>query len=119
MASRYGKYVFAVILFWAQISGAAVWQHDSNRSWDQNWENRYSQWIQNNVQGDFFHRLGGSFARLKLDCADAHYALLAYFARENKLPFAVHSGRVTNLTTRFDHIGNAGLTLDLKTGNVY
>ncbi len=85
---------------------ASVWNHDPSKTWNRAWQERYAQWIRNEVRGDFFKSLGGPFARLKLDCADAHYALVAYFSRENGLPFAVAQGQLTNMTTRFDHIGS-------------
>lgn len=85
---------------------AQVWQHDTTRSWDDSWRQRYQRWIESDLQGNTIKQWGSPFARLKLDCADAHYALLAYFARENQLPFSVDKGRVTNMTTRFNHIRN-------------
>lgn len=91
-------------LLYAFSLKAAIWIHDSNRQWDNHWQQAYSQWIENEVNGTYFKDLGEPYASLYLDCADTHYALTAYFARAHRLPFSVNSGRTTNLLSRFDHI---------------
>lgn len=98
---------FTAVTLFSTLSQAAVWDHKPGVQWDQSWEIKYSNWIAGSVGPNFFKNLGGPYARMKLDCADAHYAFLAYFARTNGLPFAAGGGATTNKTTRFDHISNA------------
>ncbi|MEM7646562.1 MAG: hypothetical protein AAF203_06620, partial [Pseudomonadota bacterium] len=100
------------VLFAVQFqTKAAVWQHDTSLEWDETWQERYSQWVETSVKAGFFKKMGSPFADVKMDCADAYYALQAYFAREHKLPFSVEHGKVTNLMTRFDGFSNPDVRL--------
>lgn len=93
---------FVGVLIFCVHSMAAVWTGQA--PWTDAWESEYVNWIAEEVEGDFFKDLGRPYSRVPLDCADAHYALRAYFAKTNGLFFAVDEGRVSNLTTRYDHI---------------
>jgi hypothetical protein len=92
-----------VLFFWLLFCGTVsahaqgVWR-DTNQ-WDENWENRYSEWV--HVTADnlsFFNELG-----MKIDCADVVYAYRWIFARINGLPAMASidaKSRFSNRTTR-------------------
>lgn len=100
-----------IFLFLAtfQTAQAAVWTSD--KEWSSEWEQKYSNWIASSVGPKFFKELGAPFDSLKIDCADAHYALLAYFARANGLHLRINKGNTTNQITRFDNIANSNKRL--------
>jgi hypothetical protein len=104
----WGRQIFLFLAmtvgFWSYPGQAAVWQHRPDLQWDEAWQKQYADWVETQVKGDFFKSLGGHYAPLSLDCADAHYALIAYFSRMHELPFAVSGGQLTNLESRFDHL---------------
>lgn len=83
---------------------AAVWEHEPDKSWNADWHRKYANWIATEVTPTYFKDLGRPFSDLRMDCADTHYALVAYFAARHRLPFAVNLGGTTNLSNRFDHL---------------
>jgi hypothetical protein len=62
-------------------AGAALWK--AERAWDEAEEAAYGEWIEKNVDADFFVR-----AHLAHDCADILYGLRWIYARERRLPVA-------------------------------
>lgn len=52
-----------------------------SQAWDLQWEEKYSQWVEQNLDKDYFMR-----HQLATDCADVAYALRWIFARNNGLP---------------------------------
>lgn len=84
---------------------AAVWR--SNKHWNENWQQRYANWVATSVKRTFFKDLGKPFSNLRIDCADAHYALKAYFSRMHGLHMVVERGNLTNKTRQFDRYRNA------------
>src|SRR5688500_10565880 len=60
---------------------AALWK--AERAWDEAEEAAFGEWVEKNVDADFFVR-----ARLAHDCADILYALRWIYARERRLPAA-------------------------------
>lgn len=97
------KYIFLIGILMSSSAFASVW--NGSKKWDSRWEAKYSAWIANSVGPNFFKQLGGPYAELKLDCADVHYGMLAYFSRMHGLAFSVDGGRVSNKTSRFDRYG--------------
>lgn len=95
------KLIFLLLMIVGVQTQAQVWV--AEQSWSSSWQNKYAQWVASNVGPNFFKQLGGEYAKLRVDCADAHYALLAYFSFHNKLEFTVDNGNVTNMTTRFNN----------------
>lgn len=91
-----------VTLLMTTFAQAQVWV--AQKSWNSTWENRYSQWVASKVGPQFFKELGGEYAKLKLDCADAHYALLVYFSYQNGLEFSAQGGAITHNMTRFNDL---------------
>ncbi|RJP20802.1 MAG: hypothetical protein C4527_24520 [Candidatus Omnitrophota bacterium] len=71
------------ICFTNSIS-AEVWI--ARESWNPQWENRYSDWLEIEVRPDFLRPTG-----LRVDCADLVYAFRAVFARTHGLPFMASS----------------------------
>lgn len=98
--------LFVFILSLQSVSYAQVWQHDTRKEWNEAAQIKYSNWVSSRLGTDFFNSLGRPYSQLRLDCADAHYALLAYFARQEGLPFAIDRGNLTNLSTRFNATSN-------------
>lgn len=86
-------------------SQADVWR--SNKHWNESWQRKYANWIATSVKGSFFKDLGRPFSRLKIDCADAHYALKAYYSRMNGLHMVVERGAFSNKTSMFDRYRNS------------
>lgn len=58
-----------------------IWQ--ANNRWNDEWERKYSQWLQNEVTPEFFKKY-----KIQTDCADALVGLRWIFARMNSLPVA-------------------------------
>jgi hypothetical protein len=62
-----------------ETGAVALW--NVTQAWDLQWEEKYSQWVEQNLDKDFFVR-----NKLATDCADVAYALRWIFARNNGLP---------------------------------
>lgn len=100
-----------IIIFLAMILSqagqASVWE--DTEVWNQEWEMKYSEWFEQNVNEKFFTQ--GKYGGIKTDCADAAYYARAIFAMENKLPFEYSiygSGKlITNRTTAHDDLQDA------------
>lgn len=83
-----------------KLAHAAVWE--DTEIWNKDWENKYSQWIENEYSDDFFLR--GHLKNIPIDCADAVYLPRLYFSYLNKLPFVISDLHAENLfyTNRTD-----------------
>lgn len=96
--------IFTALLVGALNVKAAIWQ-DTN-TWDQGWEDKYSQFVENEFNEDFF--IKGRLGDFPTDCADAVYLSRYVFAYENKLPFVIKNpsgkGLISNRSTQFDSI---------------
>ncbi len=91
-------FVFSLILLQSVYSD--VWQEC--HSWDMSWENRYSHWLENEIEPTVLQTAG-----LKADCADLAYGLRAIFARMNFLPFMASSKegkRFGHFSKQWDHL---------------
>jgi len=77
----------SILLLFAVSSQAAVW--DSAYTWDQRWEQQYSDWVKNSWDQYIFTDKNSPYFGIPTDCADASYAMRAIFAFENSLPFAI------------------------------
>lgn len=105
---------FILLSILINIAHAAVWDAKPGLHWDPYWEKKYQQWIKEDVEGDFFKKLGGAYEQLPLDCADAAYGLRIYFSFKHKLPWKsagakwdrYYSGEFSNQMTEFDHLEN-------------
>ena len=76
--------LLALLLFLCAVptsAGAALWK--AERTWDEAEEAAYGEWVEKNVDADFFVR-----AHLAHDCADILYGLRWIYARERRLPVA-------------------------------
>ncbi|MBL7542672.1 MAG: hypothetical protein JNL11_02600 [Bdellovibrionaceae bacterium] len=84
---------------------AAVWTTD--KTWNEQLESQYSQWVEVNWTNDVFTNPQSPLYGLKTDCADASYAMRAYFAYVNRLPFTFHrfdGSRSSQAISQFDHL---------------
>ena len=77
--------ICSAVYLMAGNAQAAVWSE--NNSWDQTWEDRYSDWVKTSFNEDVFTQ--GSYKGIATDCADAVYAARLIFAFENQLPFVI------------------------------
>ena len=64
-----------------ESTGLVIWE--TKNTWNQEWEKRYAQWIEESVDKDFLKR-----NNVPVDCADVAYALRWIFSRINYLPAA-------------------------------
>ena len=71
-----------------------IWR--ANNRWNEEWEQKYSAWLQNEVTPDFFKRF-----KISTDCADALVGLRWIFARMNSLPVANTIADTGNLFGHF------------------
>lgn len=100
------------------VSQAAVWQETNQ--WNEDWENKYSQWVTTNIQTDTFTNINSPFYGMATDCADMTYFSRAAFAAENGLPFVLNtrweggSERISNQTTRFDKVSDTVTTVKVR-----
>ncbi len=66
----------------------------ATESWNEDWEKKYSEWIEKNLTSDFFQKYN-----LAVDCADVPYSLRWIFSRIHSLPaMATLSGTGTVVT---------------------
>lgn len=98
--------LIAITLLTFQISSAAVWTAEN--TWDANWEKKYRDWVLNNWRADYFKQ-AGPFQNLKMDCADAVYAMRTIYAYEAKLPLVLNdptggAKAITQEMTRWDSL---------------
>ncbi len=87
----------AVILFHSTAWGD-VWE--VTQEWSEEWERRYSTWLEEDIKPDILKPSG-----IKADCADLAYGLRAIFARKNGLPFLSTSqegARIGHFSTAWD-----------------
>ena len=106
-------WIFAGFGIFGSLS-AVVWQPYPGRQWSEFWQKQYTSWVEKEVYGNFFKRLGGHYENLPLDCADAAYAMRIYFSYQHRLPWVsdapkwnrnepAHSEQLTN----WDHLARA------------
>lgn len=67
---------------------AAVWSTD--KVWNEENELAYSKWVETSWTNDVFTNARSPLYGLKTDCADASYAMRAYYAFLNGLPVYFH-----------------------------
>lgn len=98
------KFVVLVLLLTFKLS-AAVWP--VTKSWTDANEDAYSKWVSENWTNDVFTNPDSSLYGLKTDCADASYAMRAYYAYLNGLPVDFHrydGTKIDQSMSSFDHI---------------
>lgn len=81
-------------LFGRREKNQAIWY--AKNKWNDDWELKYSQWLQNEVTPDFYKNL-----KMQTDCADAVVGLRWIFARINSLPVANSIADTGNLFGHF------------------
>jgi hypothetical protein len=96
----------AVISIVSSAASAQVWPE--TRVWDQTAEADYQSWVNRSWTKNFLAQPGW-YQNVKMDCADAVYAMRMIFAAENGLPFTMTdptgSGRtISNRMTRWDNL---------------
>ncbi len=102
--------ILATILLTGSVSQAAVWQ-DTNQ-WNEDWENKYAEFVAQNITTDMFTNINSPFYGMPSDCADLTYFARAIFAEQNSLPFVLNTKfsdtkqTISNRTTRFDQVAD-------------
>lgn len=89
--SRFARWALvAVGIGMAPVSAdAAIWTAEN--SWNDEWEDRYVEWVRTDFTKDVFHNPEDkAIFGLALDCSDAIYAMRILFAYKNKLPFTIN-----------------------------
>jgi hypothetical protein len=86
-------------------SYAAVWE--TQNRWSEQWEQNYSEWVQQNWDKDFFARPGTPWKGLILDCADTVYSMRIVYSYLHALPFVMKDSTggkvlVSNEMSRWD-----------------
>ncbi|WP_253696990.1 hypothetical protein [Bdellovibrio bacteriovorus] len=89
------------------MSHAKVWT--AMNSWNEEWEKRYSSWVQENYKFDIFSNPASNWYGIATDCADAVYAVRIIFAYENALPVRFTNienmkTSLTNTLSNWDHL---------------
>ena len=110
------KLIILGLIVLTQVSQAAVWKAKPGLNWDAYWDKKFETWVKEEVEGDFFKKLGSRYKSLPLDCADAFYGLRVYFSYKKKLPWRSdaqkwndhesYSSQYSNEMTNWDHLEN-------------
>jgi hypothetical protein len=81
-----------VSLVATEAASQVIWK--ATNAWDLSWEKKYSQWVADNFDEDFFVRYN-----LETDCADVAYSIRWIFARINALPMGATLAGTQTLVT--------------------
>lgn len=98
---------FSIILLLSLASldvSAEIWT--SAQSWNEDMEEKYSEWIKTTFTADVFSNPKSSYYGIKTDCADALLVARLIFSYEQKLPFSFKNvdGEIVSEKSRdFDH----------------
>ncbi len=84
---------------------AVLWE--VTESWNDEWEARYSKWLQDEIKPDFYHKYN-----IATDCADALIGLRWIFARMHSLPVA---NTLADTADLFGHYSMRRIWLNLPT----
>ncbi len=98
------KLLLLILVITFKLS-AAVWP--TNKVWNEENELAYSKWVETSWTNDVFTNTRSPLYGLKTDCADASYAMRAYYAFLNGLPVYFHrydGVKIDQTMTAFDHI---------------
>lgn len=83
---------------------AQIWT--AKNSWNEDWEKKYSLWIEKEVTPSYLKDLG-----ISTDCADAVLSLRWIFARQNELPMLSSTAQgksISNLSSQWDKYSTNG-----------
>ncbi len=90
-------------------TNSSLWS--AANEWNEEWEKKYSLWIQTEIEPDFYHRYN-----IATDCADAVIGLRWIFARMNSLPVANTLAETEDL---FGHYSMRRIWIDLPTADIW
>jgi hypothetical protein len=102
--NKIGILLFALTAF--QSAQGAVWT--TTQQWNADKEAEFQQWVNQNWDKNYFTR-PGPFQNVKMDCADAVYAMRLVYASQKGLPFVMKDptgggGVISNDMKRWDHM---------------
>tara|TARA_B110001454_G_C12722462_1_gene435384 strand:+ start:7028 stop:8206 length:1179 start_codon:yes stop_codon:yes gene_type:complete len=100
------KWIFVILFLGLQLP-AAVWT--AKVDWDDGTEQAYSDWVSRSWTNDVFTNPESALFGLKTDCADASYAMRAFYAFQNNLPVDFHrydGVKIDQTMSSFDHIAD-------------
>lgn len=75
---------------------AEVWSHVPQRTWDSQWEQRYSDWVAKEVDTEWLKKPQSPFYKWHIDCADLVYLSRLYFSYQNQLEFKINDPEKMN-----------------------
>jgi hypothetical protein len=104
MGLKFG--LFLLTLMSIHAAQGAVWT--TTQQWNQEKEAEFQQWVNQNWDKNFFTR-PGPYQNVKMDCADAVYAMRLVYASQKGLPFVMKDptgggGVISNEMKRWDHL---------------
>lgn len=109
IAAQFGTCLLVLLFLSIPPAHAAAWPHDSQQAWTEEWERKYSKWIEQSVGPDWFQKKGFIFSGWEVDCAKAVYLLRLYFSYINGLEFAITNQqsptkKISSLQPTWDHL---------------
>jgi len=111
------KAYFVTVLFMiCNGASASVW--DAENHWSDQWEEKYSRWVEENWVPEVFSSPSSPYSGIATDCADAVYDVRLLFAYEHGLPFVINNpkspgGRISNAMTTWDHLSQKARVMAL------
>lgn len=82
-------FIVLLISMFSMNARCEVW-HSSNK-WNDEWEDKYQQWINFNLRKNIFTDSEGVLSGVATDCADALYDVRILFSYEHSLPFMINA----------------------------
>lgn len=96
-----------ILWMFASAANAAIWVDEN--SWDDEWEERYREWVNQYWTEEFFMNPEQPlYNKVEHDCADAGYLMRMVFSYENRLPFIIRNvhkgGFISNKMKKWDRL---------------
>lgn len=108
LSNSKARFICALIValalsFSSRPADGAVWEAEN--AWNLQWEDRYAEWIAQEVDIDFLKSID-----LPVDCADLVYVVRAIFSRIHALPFMatnIEGQRIGHFSSDWDNLATA------------
>lgn len=83
--------IFLIAFLSSSLSFGAAWIHQKEKTWNADWEKKYSFWVASEINENWLQQKENPFYKWQLDCAKFAYLLKIYFSYLNQLEFAIHN----------------------------